>query len=652
MIKGLSLTALICMAALLVGCNTAPSKPFTINGEYIAVGSTATETDEDADAIAPESTDNSSEATTEEFDLSTATIVVVQETVDPNGEMETVELASGGFVDGKVTITGEIREPTEVKITVAGSDDNNLSTSALLIPDGENVSFVLMDYETQYPSDGLILAGASRRSQDSATRFTVSGDLSGGKELSHGSVTVSGQIYKDGKLEMVTYGSVALRDNSFTIEADIQEPEVVRISVVSNDPDPNLSFFSSMMAVAEPQSAVNLTWLDSSENIVARSANERHVNVVESWQLSDEYREAQMAYDKAYAAYLEEWRAANETQEAASVDTEDSTASDDSMADATETEELQSEAISDEQEADPPKPEGLTEEQLAAYPDHAKGCEHVVIDQEIRTLTDMMVVTEDDPEWRKLSEQMSAIQSKALQNIANNAEDPVDALLAMEAGAYSPYSEERSEAIEAYGKLEKLLDEDLVARRLAPARDRLILAIEVEENDMSLVQGQKAPAFALADLAGEEVSLESILQEQELVLVDFWASWCGPCIATFPELKRMHAAYNDDGFEIVAISIDSTMEAWETASEEHEIPWINLGEIKGWEGPTASAYGVQFIPKGYLLDSEGCVIKKDLHTDKLNDLLVARYGEAPLPADSEADSEAEEADSATDEMGG
>jgi thiol-disulfide isomerase/thioredoxin len=247
---------------------------------------------------------------------------------------------------------------------------------------------------------------------------------------------------------------------------------------------------------------------------------------------------------------------------------------------------------------------------------------------------------------------MESIKSEALQALAKNAKDPLDSLLAMEAGAYMPWFDNRSEAIEIYGRLEGELDEDLVSRRVSPRRDNLVLQIEIEQNDTSLVQGQKAPEFTLADLSGTEVSLEGILQEKELVLVDFWASWCGPCIATFPELKRMHAAYNDDGFEIVAISIDSTDEDWITASEEHEIPWINLGEIQGWAGPTAAAYGVQFIPKGYLLDSEGCIIKKDLHTDKLDELLVARYGEAPVSEDAEADSQDESVESSTDEMGG
>ena len=652
--KGLCLTGLICIFAMLVGCNTAPLKPFTINGEYIAVESASPETDTgpatdtSAEVTDSESDEASAEETVETVDLSTAKITVTQTTTNKDGEEESVELASGSFVDGALTIIGEIREATEVKISVADNDDANLSTTALLVPYGEPVSFALFDRETDYPGDSLALIGTSRRSQDESTKFTVSGDLSGGpKDLTYGNVSVMSQSMEDGEMVMRTHGSVALMDGSFSIEADVDEPQIVNISVSSYDPDPSKNIFKRMMAVVEPQSSVNLEWVESSESVVARSDNDRHVMILESWQQSDEYLTTVAAYDVAYAAYIEEWNAKREAQAS---DSEEASESADSEEATDETEDVA--AVVEEEE--PSEPEGLTEEQLAAYPDRAEGCEHVVIDQEIRTLSDIMmsVSGEDAPEWRKLSDQMRMIQSNALQELAKNAEDPLDSLLAMEAGAYTSLSENRSEAIEIYGRLESVLDEDLVTRRVVPKRDQLVLQIETEENDMSLVQGQKAPEFALADLSGTEVSLDGILQEKELVLVDFWASWCGPCIATFPELKRMHAAYNDDGFEIVAISIDSTDEDWVTASEEHEIPWINLGEIEGWDGPTAAAYGVQFIPKGYLLDSKGCIIKKDLHTDQLNELLVARYGEAPVPEDTEEASEDESVDSATDEMGG
>ena len=216
------------------------------------------------------------------------------------------------------------------------------------------------------------------------------------------------------------------------------------------------------------------------------------------------------------------------------------------------------------------------------------------------------------------------------------------ALLAMEIGA------PEARQLEMWDKLAEVIDEDLVGRRVLPRRDSLEKQIKLNANAESIVEGQVAPGFTLANLEGEEVALSDVLSQNEFVLVDFWASWCGPCIATFPRLKKFYSAFNDDGFEIVAISIDSTHEAWADASEEHELPWMNLGEIVESSGDIANAYGVQFIPKGYLLDDKGCVIQKDLQYENLQEVLVARYGDDPILHASEGEAEASPTDTDTD----
>ena len=110
------------------------------------------------------------------------------------------------------------------------------------------------------------------------------------------------------------------------------------------------------------------------------------------------------------------------------------------------------------------------------------------------------------------------------------------------------------------------------------------------------------------------------------MLIDFWASWCGPCIADFPELKKLYAAYEDEDFEIVGVSIDSKKEDWIEGLEEHKLPWTNLGELKDWQGPVTTSYGVMGIPMGYLVDSQGCIYKKHVRPAALKEFLVNRYG--------------------------
>lgn len=161
---------------------------------------------------------------------------------------------------------------------------------------------------------------------------------------------------------------------------------------------------------------------------------------------------------------------------------------------------------------------------------------------------------------------------------------------------------------------------------------------EQQRNDKRLVPGQKVSDFSLVDLEGEEVSLFDVLQEKKMVLIDFWASWCGPCVASFPTLKELRAIYGQDGFEVVAISIDDTHEKWAEGSEKYELPWINLGELESWDGDVATMYGVHFIPKSYLIDSDGCILQKDLPIDLLEKVLISEFeGEVGSPSPSEAD---------------
>ena len=110
------------------------------------------------------------------------------------------------------------------------------------------------------------------------------------------------------------------------------------------------------------------------------------------------------------------------------------------------------------------------------------------------------------------------------------------------------------------------------------------------------------------------------------MLIEFWATWCGPCIESFPALAQIYDEFRDDGFEIASISVDATREAWEQGSTEHELAWVNLGQEQGFEGDVAKSYGVTFIPQTYLVDSKGCIIQKRLSSNHLEELLEESLG--------------------------
>ncbi len=133
--------------------------------------------------------------------------------------------------------------------------------------------------------------------------------------------------------------------------------------------------------------------------------------------------------------------------------------------------------------------------------------------------------------------------------------------------------------------------------------------------------GNAAPEFTLKNLAGEEFSLASL--KGKYVILDFWASWCGPCRASIPGVKELYAKYKDKGLEIVGISCDRKADDWKKASEEEQLPWINLIDTQDADR-VATKYAVHYIPSMFLLDKEGKMVGKMNHDEldaKLKELL-------------------------------
>jgi peroxiredoxin len=132
--------------------------------------------------------------------------------------------------------------------------------------------------------------------------------------------------------------------------------------------------------------------------------------------------------------------------------------------------------------------------------------------------------------------------------------------------------------------------------------------------------GKPAPDFTMNDTTGKPVSLSSF--RGKYVLVDFWASWCGPCRAENPNVVKVYNQYKDKNFTILGVSLDQTKDAWEKAIRDDHLTWHHVSDLQFWDNSAAQLYGVEGIPANFLIGPDGKILAKDLRGDALGQKLA------------------------------
>ena len=136
---------------------------------------------------------------------------------------------------------------------------------------------------------------------------------------------------------------------------------------------------------------------------------------------------------------------------------------------------------------------------------------------------------------------------------------------------------------------------------------------EAQAND-----GSKFIDFTVPALDGKQVKLADVVAKNKITMVDFWASWCGPCRMEMPNVVEAYKQFHDKGLEIVGVSLDESKNDWETTVKDMGMNWIQTSDLKGWECEAARLYGVRGIPACVLINQKGEIVGRDLRAEELH----------------------------------
>ena len=146
-------------------------------------------------------------------------------------------------------------------------------------------------------------------------------------------------------------------------------------------------------------------------------------------------------------------------------------------------------------------------------------------------------------------------------------------------------------------------------------------ASAAEADSTESAASQQFEDFTQKDLDGKEISALEFIKGNKLTIVDFWASWCPPCVREIPNIKAIYEANKASGLGVLSISLDEDADAWKGAIKKYEMDWKHVSDLQGWKNAAAQQYGVQSIPFMMVVDGEGKIIAQGVRGEELKNLV-------------------------------
>lgn len=144
------------------------------------------------------------------------------------------------------------------------------------------------------------------------------------------------------------------------------------------------------------------------------------------------------------------------------------------------------------------------------------------------------------------------------------------------------------------------------------------------EKEQTTAIGKKINDFTMNDINGKPQSIMSEIAKHKLTVIDFWASWCGPCRQEMPNVVKLYNDYNSKGLGIIGISLDKKQQDWENATKNLGIKWVQLSDLEGWNNAAAKMMNVRSIPQTIIVDNKGTIIAKGLRGAELESFVQSK----------------------------